>query len=204
MKVQEDERTNLAYELHDEMGQYLTALNLNLHALKNDAGNRELLTDCISQVDSLTSTVKNLSLELRPAMLDDLGLVTALRWYLARLRQRSGYGITFDANLAHGNFSTEISTACYRIVQEAVINAIRHANCTALIVRMYNEDGGLCIEIIDDGCGFHAGERINGASQNAGLGLLVMSERVSQLGGEFELQTEVGRGTRITACFPLR
>jgi len=204
MQVQEDERTQLAYELHDQIGQYLTALNLNLHALKKNANDDELLADCIAQVDGLTGTVRNLSVELRPAMLDDLGLVAALRWYLARQRQRSGHGITFDANVALGKLSPEISTACFRVVQEAVSNAIRHSGCDSLTVRMYNKDGWLCIDVVDQGCGFDVRNRKSGGSQNPGLGLLVMSERVAQLGGEFEAESEIDRGTRVTACFPLR
>ncbi|MDH4316735.1 MAG: ATP-binding protein [Gammaproteobacteria bacterium] len=204
MQVQEDERTQLAYELHDEIGQYLTALNLNLHALEKGSNFQKLLVDCIAQVDGLMSTVKNLSVELRPAMLDDLGLVAAVRWYLARQRQRSGLGITFDSNVSLGKLSPEISTACFRVVQEAVTNAISHSGCDALTVRMYNEDGGLFVEISDRGCGFDVRNRNSAGSQQPGLGLLVMRERVSQLGGEFAVESEIGRGTQISACFPLR
>jgi signal transduction histidine kinase len=204
MRVQEDERTHLAYELHDEIGQNLTALNLNLHALQNEPGNRRLLLDSIVQVEELTGAVRNLSVELRPAMLDDLGLVAALRWYLARQRQRSGHGITFDANVTLGRLPEEITTASFRVVQEAVTNAIKHANCNAMIVRLYNEDGGLCIEVSDDGRGFDVRKETTARSFYRGPGLLSMSERVNQLGGVFEIDSEPGRGTRIMACFPIR
>jgi signal transduction histidine kinase len=204
LQVQEDERTHLAYELHDEIGQRLSALNLNLHALQNSSDTQNLLPDCITQVEELASTIKNLSVELRPAMLDDLGLVAALRWYLERQRQRSGHGITFDANVALGRLAANVSTASFRVVQEAVSNAIKHANCTALTVRLYNENGGLCIEVLDDGRGFDVRNHGTGGGHDNRLGLLSMSERVSQLGGEFEIESEVGQGTRVTACFPLR
>ena len=204
MMVQEEERTSLAYELHDEIGQHLTALNMNLHALKNDPDNPPLLSVCISQVAELTNTVRNLSVELRPAMLDDLGLIAALRWYLGKQRERTGYHITLDADIALGTLEAELKTAFFRVVQEAVSNAVKHADCETIAVRMYNEDGSLCITITDDGQGFDTRKRGHGKPGDLRLGLLSMRERASQLDGSFHIDSEIGRGTTISACFALR
>lgn len=204
MVVQEEERTSLAYELHDEVGQHLTALNMNLHALKNDPDNPPLLAVCISQVAELTDTVRNLSVELRPAMLDDLGLIAALRWYLGKQRERTGYHITLDADIALGSMEPELATAFFRLAQEAVGNAIKHADCESITVRIYNTDGDLCITITDDGQGFDIRKRGHAIPDDLRLGLLSMRERISQLDGSFKIESEIGRGTTITACFPLR
>lgn len=204
MTVQEDERAHLARELHDEVSQHLAALNMGLHAMKGSIGEPAQLAECIGQVDALANTVKNLSAELRPSVLDDLGLVAAVRWYLARQRQRTGHGITFDANVAVGNVPLAITTASFRVVQEAVTNAINHSGCNALTIRLYNEDGNLHIEVSDDGRGFDMRDQVSKSATDGGLGLLIMNERVSQLGGEFEIDSEPGRGTKVLASFPLR
>jgi signal transduction histidine kinase len=204
MRVQEEERTSLAYELHDEIGQQLTALNLNLHALKNDPDNPPLLAVCASQVTELTTTVRNLSVELRPAMLDELGLLAALRWYLGRQRDKTGYLVSLDADATLGELPADLTTAVFRVVREAAGNAIKHAGCVTITVRVSKDGGGLCTTVGDRGRGFDVHTRGDEIPNQFNLGLLSMRERASQLNGSIQIDSEIGRGTKVTARFPLR
>jgi signal transduction histidine kinase len=176
---------------------------MKLHAMKSAVDDPVELAACMSQVDELAHTVKNLSAELRPAELDDLGLVAAVRWFLTRQMQRTGHGITFDANIDFGNLPLAVTTACFRVIQEAVTNAIDHAECNALTVRLYNEGGALCIAVSDDGHGLDKRRHTTEKPSDAGLSLILMRERVEQLGGAFKIESETNQGTTVIASFPL-
>ena len=203
MQVQEDERASLAYELHDEIGQYLAALNMNLYALKTGPDNPAIIAACISMVGELSKTVRSLAVELRPAMLDDLGLISALNWYLARQRERTGQNIMLEAKTVLGELPAKLKTASFRVVQEAVSNAINHAKCTTISVRIFIEGDSLCVVITDDGCGFDTHKRASGKVVDLRLGLLSMRERTSVLDGSLTIESEIDLGTTITARFPL-
>lgn len=201
LRAQEDDRSRIAYELHDEIGQDLAAIKMNLHAAVQRGIYEAPVKDCIFRLNKLIDAVRNMSLELRPAMLDDLGLVAAVRWYLTRQQQRSGLGITFDLNASVPNLPADIATACFRVVQEAVTNAIQHSRAQTLKVRLYNNDEGICLEVSDDGCGFDYAAAKSRQSYESGFGLIAMRERVSLSGGSFEVESGSASGTTVVACF---
>lgn len=200
LHVQEAERSYIARELHDEIGQHLTGIKLFLHSAVRDTSNPETLEKSIERIDQLMTTVRNLALELRPSVLDDLGLVAALRWYLGRQPVPDGCNITFDAQAAGDTLSAGAITAAFRIVQEGVTNALRHAEARTIAVRLYNSGDIFCIDIADDGGGFSRDE--TGSGHDTGFGLIFMRERVRELQGTLKIDTSPGNGTRIRACFP--
>lgn len=194
VEVHEVERRHLARELHDEIGQLLTGLKLVLEA--NGPGHQEAL----AQVNALISRVRNLSLDLRPAMLDDLGLLPALLWHLERFTSLTHVRVNFKCNGLEGRLAPEIETAAYRIVQEALTNVARHAKTDEVTVRLWANARSLYIQVDDDGAGFDIDlVRMAGASS----GLVGMTERAVLLGGSLDIESIVGGGTCLTAELPL-
>ena len=145
-------------------------------------------------------SVRDWSLELRPAALDDLGLVSALRWYLTNQQRNFDNAIEFDANIDDQNLSSEVAIAFFRIVQQAVANVLKHASAQSLTIRMYNQEKYLCLDIIDDGCGFEVEQAMLGRGKGGGLGLITMRERANQIGGEFTIKSTPGQGTTVKVC----
>ncbi|MBD1914596.1 MULTISPECIES: PAS domain S-box protein [Cyanophyceae] len=206
LEAQETERRFLAHELHDEIGQALTAVNLNLHRLDRMIANPQIdapLQDCLAIVDGALQQVRNLSLDLRPSMLDDLGLVPALRWYINRHAERSGLQeILVCRNIPHGLLdSTE--TACFRIVQEALTNIARHAQATAVTVTIEQVDQTLHLTVEDNGLGFDVATVDRAKTEGTSLGLLGMEERSKLIGGHLTIASSPGQGTCIHLQLPL-
>jgi PAS domain S-box-containing protein len=202
-QVQEDERRHLARELHDQMGQALTAAKLNLQAaqrLKERGLIARKLDDSVAVLETLLQQTRQISLDLRPPLLDDLGLVPALRWYLDQQAQRAGLRIEFSADPALERMSPEIETACFRVAQEALTNVVRHARAQTVSVELHRTPEALHLVVRDDGIGFD----VMTAEQGASLGLLGMRERVALLAGEMDCKSAPGRGTEIHAFFPVR
>lgn len=201
LTAQEEERRRLAVELHDELGQVLTAVKINLQSAARRSESRcEGLDDAIASVDQALERVRGIALDLHPSILDDLGLPAALRWYTDRFARDAGIQMRFSADAAH-RLDPPLETACFRVVQEALTNVARHAHARRVSVRLKVGAGGAVVKIRDDGVGFDvaaARERAAGVS----LGLLGMEERVSSFGGELEVQSAQGRGTEILARFP--
>src|ERR1700736_3295415 len=202
-QVQEDERRHLARELHDQMGQALTAAKLNLQAaqrLEEPSLIARKLDDGIAVLETLLQQARQISLDLRPPLLDDLGLVPALRWYLDQQAQRAGLRIEFFADPALERMSSEIETACFRVAQEALTNAVRHARARTVSVELHRTPEALHLVVRDDGIGFD----VVRAQQDASLGLLGMRERVALVGGELDCKSAPGRGTEVHAFFPVQ
>ena len=204
--AQESERRRLALELHDQIGQALTGIKLNLKALQQQAKAQpvgRLVHDTIAVVDQTLHQVRGLALDLRPSMLDDIGLVAALRWNLNRQAQRAGFVPTFvaDSNISGG--SPEIKTACFRVAQESLTNVTRHAQARNVRVELQEREGELQLLITDDGIGFDVSAARAKASQGASIGLLGMAERVQLVGGQFEIESNPSQGTTIRARFPI-
>lgn len=205
LKVQEDERRLLARELHDEIGQSLTALKITLQGLgmrPETSALQAQIETAVSVADAALAQVRKMSLDLRPPQLDDLGLPAAIRWNLSRQAGLAGIGVHFsDANFPE-RLPEPVAIACYRISQEALTNVIRHARASNLWIRAQVEAGELCMEIRDDGSGFDARKAFSIAS-GSGMGMLSMKERATLAGGRLEVESVAGRGTTICAIFPL-
>jgi PAS domain S-box-containing protein len=205
MVAQEAERRHLARELHDEIGQVLTAISINLQALKGTVGPDAVgrIDDSIGIVDRAIKQVRNLSLDLRPSMLDDLGLEAALRWYANQQAVRAGISVQLTAHLAGQRLDAALETACFRIVQEALTNIVRHAHARAAWIELDRSDHSLSLTVRDDGSGFNAADLQARFEHGASAGLVGMRERVRLLGGELEFVSGSGRGTSVHVRLPL-
>ncbi|MEO7913548.1 MAG: GAF domain-containing protein [Roseiflexaceae bacterium] len=206
VRAQEDERRHIARELHDEVGQSLTAALLNLQVMVNLPDPNELparLEDSMAQIERVLQQIRTLSLNLRPALLDDLGLAPALRWLVGRQAERTGFVATFNANVPDERFAADIETTCFRAVQEAITNIVRYAQARHVTVVLLKHDAELCVGIRDDGVGFDVAAALQRASQGHSMGLLSMQERVLLLGGQMRIESAPGQGALIEVCLPL-
>lgn len=207
LEVQETERRFIARELHDEIGQALTALKINLQEILRNPDPEARVSrtlDCVGLIDQTVLQVRNLSVELRPSILDDLGLVAALRWYLDRVAKRSSFEQHYSAEGVQSRLPSDLETACFRVAQEALTNIIRHAGAHAVYVKLVLTDGSLRLTISDDGKGFNVQESMEKAMHGASLGILGMQERVTLLGGTLNFISTAGKGTDLIADFPLK
>ena len=211
VRAQEDERRTLARELHDEVGQSLSAIMMEANSVgaaanPDDAAGEiagQIRNDIRDRVSSIALTaertlniVRDLALLLRPSMLDDFGLVPALNWHAREMSKRTGLNVRITADEISDDLPDEHKTCIYRVVQEALNNSARHANARNLQVVVKNEGDRVVFSVRDDGRGFD--KRFV-----RGLGLLGMEERVRRLGGELRIDSEMGRGTTISADLPL-
>ncbi|HEX2271515.1 MAG TPA: PAS domain S-box protein, partial [Pyrinomonadaceae bacterium] len=208
IEAQEDERRRIARDLHDQIGQTLTAVKMNLYTIQRLCVTPETaprIKDNIDAVDEALRLVRDLSVDLRPPLLDDLGLATALCWYVDRYSQRAGVATEVQIDLPNRNerFSRELETACFRIAQEALTNVVRHARATLVSLRLTRNDTVLEMEVKDDGVGFDPAALRRRAPRVATLGLLGMQERAHAAGGEVEIHSAVSKGTTIRFRVPL-
>ena len=204
--VQETERGQIARELHDQLGQELTAVKLNLETVAQsvqDEPARQRVEESIAIVGELMAETRNLALELRPPVLDDLGLTAALRWYTERQAERGGIQTSFSGPDFAERPPKSVESACFRIGQEAITNVLRHANAQRLDVRLTTDDGELLLTVQDDGVGFEVAADED-TSDRESMGMLGMQERASLVGGTLSIESEVGEGTTVRARFPLR
>jgi PAS domain S-box-containing protein len=208
IEAQEEERRRIARELHDQIGQVLTAVKMNLHTVHRVCNGTEEgghIKDNIEAVDEALRLVRDLSVDLRPPLLDDLGLVTALRWYVDRDAKRTGIVAEVIIELDDPNvrFSRELETACFRIAQEALTNVVRHARARDVSVTLRQEDAILILSVKDDGVGFDHEALRKRAPRAATLGLLGMQERAHAAGGVVEVHSKISKGTEIRLKLPL-
>ena len=202
LEVQEEERRHLARELHDEVGQMLTGLRLQLKGagdLSADAVN-DRLEQARGIANELLERVRGLSFELRPAALDQFGLLPALLALFERYTEQTGVLVKFKHSQLEGRFEPEVETAGYRIVQEALTNVARHAGVGAVVVRVWTSTGMLGLQIEDQGVGFDP-EAALAAPRSSGLA--GMRERVLLLDGQFMIDSRPGGPTQITAEIPI-
>ncbi len=203
VSAQEVERKALSRELHDEIGQSLTALKLELArseklARKEGSGVVESLQAIRAIADQTLRATKSISLGLRPPMLDDLGLAAALNWFTTEYSNRTGITVELEADGEIGRLSEAHRTCVYRIVQEALTNCARHAGAKRIQIRLDAGDEQLRLSISDDGAGFE-----QKAKTGSGLGLIGMQERAAELGGVFEILSAAGKGTSIRIMIPV-
>jgi PAS domain S-box-containing protein len=200
LEVQEQERRALARELHDEVGQALTGLKLTLEAAHHDPGGAgERLGEALALVQDLAGRARDLSLRLRPTMLDDLGLLPALLWYQERYTARTGVHVRLGHCGLGRRFAPAVETAAYRIAQEALTNVARHARVGEAVVWAEVEGGWLRLAVEDWGVGFDPAARTNGESG----GVSGMRERAALLGGRLVVEAVPGAGTRVVAELPV-
>jgi signal transduction histidine kinase len=206
MEAQEAERRRLARELHDEIGQALTAVKINLQALQratSEAAAQMRLQDSLEIVERVHQQMRDLSLNLRPSLLDDLGLAVALRWYLDRQAQRAGFAIDFLAEPPDLRVSGLLETTCFRVAQEALTNVVRHARARSVRVELRQCGSELHLVIRDDGVGFEVEASRQRAARGGSLGLLGMQERVLLMGGWIDIKSSPGRGTEVRVRLPV-
>ncbi len=207
-EVQEAERKQLARELHDEMGQALTAISINLAAIQKElpaecaAKVKERLTEASWLAEQTLEQIRELSLNLRPPILDDLGLVPTLRWYLKRYANRVDIKTEFKANGLEDRLAPEVETTLYRVIQEALTNVARHAQARQVRLHLQRKQSAVVALIQDDGQGFDVAHILDQEDLPSGTGLLGIRERVTLLGGKFNVPSRPGQGTQLTVEIP--
>ncbi len=207
VEAQETERRNIARELHDEIGQALTVMQLNLQAMLQSPSADALtprLNESLKVVERVLEQVQDISLDLRPSILDDLGLEPALRWYTDRQAALVELKVEFHADRLEQRLDSVIETECFRVAQEALTNVVRHAQAKVVTVELRKEDSQLHLCVRDDGIGFDVATIREKAVRGASLGLLSMEERAVLAGGRLEFNSVPGRGTEVHAWFPLK
>lgn len=206
LEVQESERRRVAIELHDELGQSLTAIKINLQAyelFKNQTP-AELNAENIRIVEDALQQVRRISLALRPSLLDDLGLGPALQWLAEQTATRCGIEVHIDREIRQVRLTPDIETACFRIVQEALTNISRHANAQRVEITMLRDNGVFILRIQDDGVGFDASKMHKRAANGQSIGVLGMQERAMLIGGQLSIKSNPGQGCCIRMQCPLR
>lgn len=202
LRVQEEERRALARELHDEIGQSLTALKITLQSLglrPETVSLRGQIDAAVGIADAALAQARQMSLDLRPPQLDDLGLSAAIRWNLGRQAGLSEIEARFTAVDVPEVLPEPIAIACYRISQEALTNVLRHAHARVIQIRLQFVEGELRLEVQDDGAGFDPTPIAAGTTS---MGVLSMEERALLAGGRLEIESSPGCGTLVRAVFP--
>jgi signal transduction histidine kinase len=201
--VREEERTRIAREVHDELGQALTGLKLDLSWISGKVdGDRTLqrkIKTMSADVDETIQTVRRIATELRPGVLDSLGLAAAIEWQAMDFQERTGIPCEVKIEVKEAIWDRGFSTICFRIFQETMTNIIRHANATHVTVRLARVDNELVLTVRDNGRGISESEIIHPRS----IGLIGMRERVAQVGGQVFFFGVPGRGTTVTMRVPM-
>lgn len=202
-RVKEDERRRIAREIHDELGQTLLALRIDVSMLDARTGKshprlNEKVRGALQQIDATMKTIRTIINNLRPAVLD-LGLTAAIEWQVNEFRRRSGIDCDLVMDAEEFAVDNERATTLFRILQESLTNVIRHANATHVLVEVYNEGGKLTMKIADNGVGLYSETRKAAHS----FGLVGMEERVHALNGTFLIASTPGKGTTLTIYIPL-
>ena len=206
LRAQEEERKEISRELHDEIGQTLTGINVTLAALRHEAGREGgALARRIARTQHLVETsmerIHRFARELRPPLLDDLGLIPALHAHLRGFTRRTKIRVRFSAYADIEKLGTDKRTALYRVAQEALRNVDKHARARLVTVSLETSGETVRMDIHDDGRSF-AVDGAAAASMNGGLGLLGMRERLEMVGGSLDIQSARGRGTNVRATVP--
>jgi len=201
--IREEERIQIARDIHDELGQQLTGLKMDVHSLGKklatvDPVIKEKLSDINLLIETIVRSVRKISANLRPSILDDLGLVAALEWQSQEVQTRFGIRINFISPEEEVNPPVDISTGLFRIYQEALTNAVRHANAHVIDSSLKVENERIILEIRDDGKGID----MAAGGKKKSFGLLGIKERVFVMNGQYELKTEPGKGTSLHISVP--
>jgi len=207
VELQESERRELSRELHDRVGQNLTALKINIDMLQPalaSQGNEDVLArvaDSAALLESTMDTIENVMSELRPPMLDDHGLAAALDWHARKFSRRTGIAVVVHASEPAVQPAPQVQIALFRIAQEALNNIAKHAGARHAEIALDQENGDCVMSVRDDGIGFDVGENASDKLKT-GIGMVTMRERSQALGGRFEVQALPERGTRLSVRVP--
>jgi len=189
--------------LHDQVGQYLTALSINLSRASTQLPGEgadpvlSIMVDSQSIVEQMSDIIRNIMANLRPPVIEDYGLVSAIRWYADRFAGRTGIEVTVEGEEPSPRLSSSHESALYRIAQEVFTNIAKHAQATRVSVNMAMEGEKVRLFITDDGIGFDTKE-VDMSDEKQGWGLVIMSERAISMGGSFNIESRPGHGTRVT------
>ncbi len=202
IETQENERKRISRELHDEIGQALTAIKFDLELMDKDLpatfpAVRERLGEAKSLSNQTLAAMRQLSMDLRPTMLDDVGLIPTLRWYIQNFSNRLDISSNFQAIGLEEKLPPQIETAFYRIIQEALNNVAKHADATRVEISLERRDSIISVSVMDNGRGFDLDKVLRTESPERGFGILGMHERVSHLGGKINIQSKPDFGTYI-------
>ncbi len=209
-KAKEDEGIRIAREIHDELGSALTSLKWSLLRLDkvysgdgnpdSQSGAREEIDGMVGLVDTTINTVRRIASELRPGVLDDLGLIPAIEWHAQQFQEHTGIVCRFDSLIENVELNRDQATTVFRIFQEAMTNILRHAQAAKVNIIIEEEEDEFVLEIKDNGRGISESERLGLRS----LGLLGMRERAHSIGGKVEINGSAGKGTVLTVRLPIR
>jgi PAS domain S-box-containing protein len=209
IRLQDEERRRIARELHDSTGQYLAALAMHLDGILSEADAlptkvRKLATEAVEICRNCSTDIRTTSYLLHPPLLDEVGLLPALDWYVSGFSERSGVRVAKEICEPRKPLSNELNTALFRIIQEALVNIHKHADSKEARIRLKCENGKVVLEISDSGKGIDAAQLRNGriGVRGLGVGITGMRERVRQLGGTLEIEA-ANPGTLIRAAFPI-
>lgn len=209
MHTQEEERRKISQELHDELGQMLTALSINLTSMKKsmskhcDAQSGERVKESMQLVNSMSDRLHEMILDLRPSMLDDLGLIPTLRWYIKRFQARTRINVSLDLSPPKQLLGKEIEVVLYRIIQEALTNTVKHAKADTIRICLKKSTASIKVTIEDDGQGFDTKKLSRIPVHKRGSGLPGMRERLLAVKGQLLITSKMGKGTRIEIIIPL-
>jgi PAS domain S-box-containing protein len=211
MELEDEERRRIARELHDSIGQCLTAIKMNLDTLDHNVSKASLdlrtakaLSEALSLAEQCSSDTRTISYLLHPPLLDERGLASAIRWYADGFAQRSGIRLSMDLPSDDTRLPQPVETALFRIVQESLTNIHRHSGSTMAEIRLLTDAESVVLEVRDEGRGMPAASlrRCNGSGRMVGVGIAGMRERVRQFGGKLEILSDA-QGTRVRATLPL-
>ena len=205
IRTRESECGRLAREIHDELGQLLVAMKMNIRRIQATA-EKEVsakLEENVSMIGQCISQVRDIALNLRPPHLDAIGLAAALHWYVKK--QVQAFSVSIDLRVIPAEISVpqEVAIVCFRIVQEAVTNSIKHSGSQGIVVETRQQSGELTLSISDDGRGFDVDRALKNASQGDTFGLSGMLERVALANGKIDIRSKIGHGTTIEVWFRL-
>ncbi len=203
--IREEDRTTIAREIHDDLGQQLTVMKMDVSWLNKrisqtgDAAMKQKTTELLNMIDGVVQSIRRIATDLRPSILDDLGLISAIEWNLNVFEKKSGVTTSFKHSITEIQLTNAVNTAVFRIFQEALTNISRHANATFVQVALEQENNSFTLHIKDNGGGFNSNDQINRAT----WGLLGMKERASMINGSFHIESAVGNGTIVSVSFPV-
>jgi signal transduction histidine kinase len=203
--IREEERMHMAHEIHDELGQRLTVLKMDISWLSrkmkiDDENAKEKLKNTLVLLDGTIKIVRKIATDLRPGILDDLGLIPALEWQSKEFEERSGIKVNFKSNISEITLATPIATGLFRIFQESLTNVGRHSKANTVESELVLQNDSLTMSIYDDGKGFDTS--VLGSTKT--LGIMGMKERTMMIAGEYTITSAPGKGTTVIVKVPMK